>query len=114
MKTFIISFILLLSMITIQAQTVMTVDPPSVTVTDTEFKVIKTAVAQIKARTTSTIDVGTFQYTIEYDNSVYKVYLRDTLDADDPLQTDVIFESTRVADVRTFMTDELKTLFDSL
>ncbi|MHA1197724.1 MAG: hypothetical protein ACTSQF_00005 [Candidatus Heimdallarchaeaceae archaeon] len=101
-------------MITMQAQTVMTVDPPSVTITDTDVKVIKVAIAQIKARTTSTIDVGTFQYTIAYENAVYKVYLRDMLDDDDPLQTDVIFESTRVADVRTFMTDELKTLFDSL
>jgi len=97
------------------AQTKMTVDPPTVTVSGTESTVIKTAVSQIKARTASTISVTNTKYVISYENSVYTVsveFWKDEAKTEKHLEE--LYTSTRVADVRDFMTEEIQIFYDNL
>lgn len=102
----------------------VTENVPEITVGDTPEPILwvstdsetiaKMAVWFIKARKTSTILLNFAEFTIEYKNSIYKVYEHDTRDDADVLAEEPLYESTRVADIRIFMIDYLQSIMDNL
>lgn len=95
----------------VQGQTVISFedDKPVVTVKTTMDKTVKLAVSTIKARSLSTIECGLVTYTIDYTISEESTKIYVVICTQKGYDEN-IYSSTRVSDVRLFMTTELRDL----